>query len=192
MLTVGVVTYPFTFEGRRRGSQASDGIETLRNNVDTLIVIPNDRCTGWGFVSLCLPADPLSGSCKVICRAWLASAVQRLADSVVQRRLLDVVGEATPLQDAFLLADDVLRQVCLLYMPCGCHVYPLCLAAAWHESAARAQPCFLVHPLVVTLQSVCACCTQVSQTQRLVLRRECRASQTSSPSLAWSTWTLPM
>ncbi|KAL3139284.1 Cell division protein FtsZ 1 [Trebouxia sp. C0009 RCD-2024] len=67
ILTVGVVTYPFTFEGRRRGHQAHDGIETLRKNVDTLIVIPNDR-------------------------------------------LLDVVGEATPLQDAFLLADDVLRQ----------------------------------------------------------------------------------
>ncbi|KAA6424896.1 MAG: plastid division [Trebouxia sp. A1-2] len=67
ILTVGVVTYPFTFEGRRRGLQAHDGIETLRKNVDTLIVIPNDR-------------------------------------------LLDVVGEATPLQDAFLLADDVLRQ----------------------------------------------------------------------------------
>lgn len=48
--------------------QAHEGIETLRKNVDTLIVIPNDR-------------------------------------------LLDVVGEATPLQDAFLLADDVLRQV---------------------------------------------------------------------------------
>ena len=43
ILTVGVVTYPFTFEGRRRGTQASDGIETLRKNVDTLIVIPNDR-----------------------------------------------------------------------------------------------------------------------------------------------------
>ena len=37
------MTYPFTFEGRRRGNQASDGIETLRRNVDTLIVIPNDR-----------------------------------------------------------------------------------------------------------------------------------------------------
>ena len=44
-MQVGVVTYPFTFEGRRRGNQASDGIETLRRNVDTLIVIPNDRCT---------------------------------------------------------------------------------------------------------------------------------------------------
>lgn len=50
-------------------AQAGDGIETLRKNVDTLIVIPNDR-------------------------------------------LLDVVGDNTPLQDAFLLADDVLRQVC--------------------------------------------------------------------------------
>lgn len=67
ILTVGVVTYPFTFEGRRRAQQAIDGIESLRKNVDTLIVIPNDR-------------------------------------------LLDVVGENTPLQDAFLLADDVLRQ----------------------------------------------------------------------------------
>mmetsp|Transcript_19843 Transcript_19843/g.32233 ORF Transcript_19843/g.32233 Transcript_19843/m.32233 type:complete len:412 (+) Transcript_19843:275-1510(+) len=66
-LTVGVVTLPFTFEGRRRATQAMEAIEALRNNVDTLIVIPNDR-------------------------------------------LLDVVEEGTPLQEAFLLADDVLRQ----------------------------------------------------------------------------------
>jgi len=65
-LTVGVVTYPFAFEGRRRGGSAADGVEALRRAVDTLIVIPNDR-------------------------------------------LLDVVGAATPLADAFLLADDVLR-----------------------------------------------------------------------------------
>jgi cell division protein FtsZ len=39
----GVVTYPFSFEGRRRANQAVDGIETLRRNVDTLIVIPNDK-----------------------------------------------------------------------------------------------------------------------------------------------------
>ena len=67
ILTVGVVTYPFTFEGRRRTAQATEAIEALRANVDTLIVIPNDR-------------------------------------------LLDVVEEGTPLQEAFLLADDVLRQ----------------------------------------------------------------------------------
>ena len=42
-LTVGVVTKPFTFEGKRRTSQAEEGIENLRSEVDTLIVIPNDR-----------------------------------------------------------------------------------------------------------------------------------------------------
>lgn len=66
-LTVGVVTYPFTFEGSRRAQQAVESVENMRRAVDTLIVIPNDR-------------------------------------------LLDVVGENTPLQEAFLLADDVLRQ----------------------------------------------------------------------------------
>src|ERR687883_186897 len=42
-LTIGVVTRPFTFEGRRRASQADSGIASLREEVDTLITIPNDR-----------------------------------------------------------------------------------------------------------------------------------------------------
>lgn len=42
-LTVGVVTRPFTFEGRKRSTQAEQGIEALKEKVDTLIVIPNDR-----------------------------------------------------------------------------------------------------------------------------------------------------
>ncbi|MGH8908020.1 MAG: cell division protein FtsZ [Egibacteraceae bacterium] len=42
-LTIGVVTRPFNFEGRRRGTQAEEGIHRLRQAVDTLIVIPNDR-----------------------------------------------------------------------------------------------------------------------------------------------------
>src|SRR5436189_5002582 len=42
-LTIGVVTRPFTFEGRRRASQADSGIQSLREEVDTLITIPNDR-----------------------------------------------------------------------------------------------------------------------------------------------------
>lgn len=66
-LTVGVVTYPFSFEGRKRSVQALEAIEKLQNNVDTLIIIPNDG-------------------------------------------LLDLADEQTPLQDAFKLADDVLRQ----------------------------------------------------------------------------------
>jgi cell division protein FtsZ len=42
-LTIGVVTRPFAFEGKRRQSQAESGIEDLRAEVDTMIVIPNDR-----------------------------------------------------------------------------------------------------------------------------------------------------
>ncbi|MDD2446962.1 MAG: cell division protein FtsZ [Tissierellia bacterium] len=43
ILTVGVVTKPFTFEGRKRLIQAEKGVEELKNKVDTLVTIPNDR-----------------------------------------------------------------------------------------------------------------------------------------------------
>eukprot|EP00958_Prasinococcus_capsulatus_P021859 scaffold3030_cov305-Prasinococcus_capsulatus_cf.AAC.3 len=43
VLTVAIVTTPFSFEGRRRAIQAADAMTELRNAVDTLIVIPNDR-----------------------------------------------------------------------------------------------------------------------------------------------------
>jgi cell division protein FtsZ len=66
-LTVGVVTKPFAFEGRRRMQQAIDSIENLRERVDTLIVVSNDK-------------------------------------------LLQIVPDNTPLQDAFSVADDILRQ----------------------------------------------------------------------------------
>jgi Tubulin/FtsZ family, GTPase domain len=133
VLTVGVVTYPFTFEGRRRGNQASDGVDTLRKNVDTLIVIPNDRRAAV-FVELsgCIPTLQVlhlsdraelqrtvglgppspSHSHRLMLVAVPASHAPLAATAVrVLRRLLDVVGNNTPLQDAFLLADDVLRQV---------------------------------------------------------------------------------
>src|SRR5918997_565068 len=42
-LTVGVVTRPFAFEGRRRSSYAEEGIKRIKENVDSLIIIPNDR-----------------------------------------------------------------------------------------------------------------------------------------------------
>jgi len=42
-LTIGVVTKPFGFEGKRRSSQADVGVNSLKNEVDTLIVVPNDR-----------------------------------------------------------------------------------------------------------------------------------------------------
>ncbi len=66
-LTIGVVTRPFTFEGARRRRMADDGIKRLKESVDTLIVIPNDR-------------------------------------------LLQVVDKKASIQQAFMVADDVLRQ----------------------------------------------------------------------------------
>ena len=66
-LTVGVVTRPFTFEGRRRTAQAEEGINSLQTRVDTLIIIPNNQ-------------------------------------------LLTVIPQETPLQEAFRVADDILRQ----------------------------------------------------------------------------------
>jgi cell division protein FtsZ len=66
-LTIGVVTRPFSFEGPRRQNSAESGIEALKSQVDTLIVIPNDR-------------------------------------------LLQIADKRSSLQQAFSLADDVLRQ----------------------------------------------------------------------------------
>ncbi|MCR4963533.1 MAG: cell division protein FtsZ [Firmicutes bacterium] len=66
-LTVGVVTKPFSFEGRRRAQQAEMGITELKESVDTLITIPNDK-------------------------------------------LLQIVDKKTTMQDAFMIADDILRQ----------------------------------------------------------------------------------
>lgn len=67
ILTVGVVTKPFQYEGQRRHKHAEEGIRELRRHVDTLLIIPNQR-------------------------------------------LLGIVDKATPLLEAFKVADDVLRQ----------------------------------------------------------------------------------
>jgi cell division protein FtsZ len=53
-LTIGVVTRPFTFEGRRRAGQAEEGISSMRQECDTLIVIPNDRLLQLGDVGVSL------------------------------------------------------------------------------------------------------------------------------------------
>jgi cell division protein FtsZ len=75
-LTVGVVTRPFTFEGRKRSSQAENGVANIKSKVDTLIIIPNEK-------------------------------------------LLQVVDKNTSINDAFRIADDVLRQ--------GVRVFPTLL-----------------------------------------------------------------
>lgn len=66
-LTVGIVTKPFGFEGKRRMKQALSAIERLRDNVDTVIVVSNDR-------------------------------------------LLEIIPDDTPMERAFAVADDILRQ----------------------------------------------------------------------------------
>src|SRR5687767_13674722 len=53
-LTIGVVTRPFGFEGKRRSTQAEDGIKEMRSECDTLIVIPNDRLLQLGDVGVSL------------------------------------------------------------------------------------------------------------------------------------------
>ncbi len=53
-LTVAVVTKPFQFEGKKRNSQADEGIDELRRIVDTLIVVPNQRLLSLGGRNLSL------------------------------------------------------------------------------------------------------------------------------------------
>ncbi len=67
ILSVAVVTKPFSFEGHRRRTQAEEGLENLKNKVDTLITIPNDK-------------------------------------------ILSLIDKKTPLTEAFMVVDDVLRQ----------------------------------------------------------------------------------
>jgi len=52
---VGIVTMPFSFEGRQRSRQASEAVKALREAVDTLIVIPNDRLLDGAAPAPCLP-----------------------------------------------------------------------------------------------------------------------------------------
>lgn len=67
ILTIAIVTKPFTFEGKKKAIQAERGIEKLKRNIDSLIVVPNDK-------------------------------------------LLQVIDRKTSMKDAFMIADDILRQ----------------------------------------------------------------------------------
>ncbi len=83
-LTVGVVTRPFSFEGPRRASQADAGIEVLRNEVDTLIVVPNQRLLeienrSVSFVDAFMIADDV-----------LRSGVQGITDLIAVPGLINV------------------------------------------------------------------------------------------------------
>ncbi len=83
-LTVGVVTKPFGFEGKRRTKQADEGIELLRQEVDTLIVIPNDRLLSISDRSISAP-EAFKTADQV-----LLSGVQGITDLITTPGLINL------------------------------------------------------------------------------------------------------
>ena len=83
-LTIGVVTKPFTFEGRRRATQAETGVEELRCEVDTLIVIPNDRLLAISDRSISV-LDAFKSADQV-----LLSGVQGITDLITTPGLINL------------------------------------------------------------------------------------------------------
>lgn len=83
-LTVGVVTRPFSFEGKRRSGQAEDGIASLRESCDTLIVIPNDRLLQMGDAEVSL-MDAFRSADEV-----LLNGVQGITDLITTPGLINV------------------------------------------------------------------------------------------------------
>jgi cell division protein FtsZ len=83
-LTVGVVTKPFTFENKRRMDQAMEGIEELRNAVDTLIVIPNDR-----LLDLADDETPMLDA-FALANSVLLKAVRGISDLILVKGLINV------------------------------------------------------------------------------------------------------
>ena len=83
-LTIGVVTRPFTFEGRRRANQAESGIASLREDVDTLIVIPNDRLLSISDRSVSM-MDAFRSADQV-----LLSGVQGITDLITTPGLINL------------------------------------------------------------------------------------------------------
>jgi len=83
-LTVGVVTKPFTREGRQRLAKGEDGIKELKKHVDSLIVIPNDRLLGLAGKSMSI-LDAFKPSDDV-----LRQAVQGISDLITQAGLINV------------------------------------------------------------------------------------------------------
>ncbi|CAM3023839.1 cell division protein FtsZ [Skermania piniformis] len=83
-LTIGVVTRPFSFEGKRRGGQAEAGITALRESCDTLIVIPNDRLLQLGDAAVSL-MDAFRSADEV-----LLNGVQGITDLITTPGLINV------------------------------------------------------------------------------------------------------
>ena len=83
-LTVGVVTRPFDFEGKRRAENAQDGIDALRQEVDTLIIVPNQRLIELNDFELSL-VDAFSMADDV-----LRAGVQGISDLITEPGLINL------------------------------------------------------------------------------------------------------
>ena len=83
-LTVGVVTRPFGFEGRRRALHAEQGIQSLRDAVDTLIVIPNDR-----LLDVADPKSPMTETFR-LADDVLMNGVKGITDLITTPGLINV------------------------------------------------------------------------------------------------------
>lgn len=83
-LTVGVVTRPFSFEGKMRSTKANEGHDELAKNVDTLITIPNDR-----ILSIIDRQTPITDAFSVVDEV-LRQGVQGIADLITLHGLINV------------------------------------------------------------------------------------------------------
>ena len=95
-LTVGVVTRPFAFEGRMRAGQAEEGVQNLRENVDTVIVIENDR-----LLQVVEPTTPVTEAFRMV-DDILRQGVQGITDLITVPGLinLDFADVRTIMRDA--------------------------------------------------------------------------------------------
>ncbi len=84
ILTVAVVTRPFSFEGHRRRQQADDGLENLKSKVDTLITIPNDK-----ILSIIDKKTPITEAFTVVDDV-LRQGVQGIADLITVHGMINV------------------------------------------------------------------------------------------------------
>jgi cell division protein FtsZ len=96
ILTVGVVTRPFSFEGYKRKKQADEALELLRGKVDTLITIPNDK-----ILSLIDKTTPLTEAFQVVDEV-LKHAIEGISSLITQHGLVNVdfADVKTIMQDA--------------------------------------------------------------------------------------------
>ncbi len=113
-LTVAVVTRPFTFEGRKRGQQAVDGVDALAENVDTLIVIPNDKLLDIAEKKTTM-LEAFRMADDVLCQGTQGITDLITVPGLINLDFADVCtimrGAGTAMMlEAFRMADDVLCQ----------------------------------------------------------------------------------